>query len=81
MPDIDEIEKLTILISDEIKDARWFREKVKGMEFVRKILVSTSMTMKAVAGVLALFGLDGIIKSISDFFNLELIEDLMNESS
>jgi DNA-directed RNA polymerase subunit RPC12/RpoP len=75
-PDLNEIEKLTILVSDEIKDARWFRDKLQGFDIVRKIVVSTSYTMKAIASVLAFFGLDGFVKAISGYFSLEAIEDL-----
>lgn len=73
-PDIKEIENLTILISYEIKDARWLREKLSSIDIVRQVVVSISLTMKAMAGIFAFLGLDGLITSITSTFNAILLE-------
>lgn len=77
-PDIKEIESLTLLISDEIKDARWLREKLSSIDIVRKVVVSMSLTMKAMAVIFKFFGLDGLVTglvtSITSAFNAILLE-------
>lgn len=75
-PDINEIERLTISISEEIKDSRWLKEKIQGLDVIRKVMLSTGLMMKAIAGVLAFFGLDEFSKLITGMFNFNALEHL-----
>lgn len=73
-PDLDILESLTASIHNEVQDSRWFKDKIKGADFVRKILVSTSITMQAIAKVLSYFGLDGLLNAVLEFAKFVALE-------
>lgn len=75
-PDLSEIERLTILISDEIKDARWLKDKAQGLDIFRKIAVSTSYTMKILASILTVLGFNDISQAISRLFEIPMLKSL-----
>lgn len=75
-PDLSEIERLTILISSEIKDTRWLKDKVQGLDIFRKIVVSTSYTMKILTSILTVLGFDDVSQAIARLFEFPMLKNL-----
>jgi len=74
-PDLDEIANISMKISNELQDARWLSKKLQNIQYIKKMINSTSIVMKGIVGVLSFLGLDDVVIWIERFIPLSL-EDL-----
>jgi hypothetical protein len=75
-PDIDEIQRISIEISEEVQDARWFRDKIQGFNIVRKVVLSTGLTIQAISGIFSFLGLDKLASTLLGAVRLLALEEL-----